>query len=201
MSDEEKAARRRLEPAQRRAELVEAAARAFSASPYDDVTMAGMASDAGASEALAFRYFPGKAALYAEVVRESLMRLRDAQDAALADAGPGQPAMAQLRLMTRIFVDFVGDNPYNWSARGGPGEPPEALAIRSQARQASIEALRDMLEQSTTQRHEFAMWGFLGFVDAACAQWVVRGCYSDERDALVETCLGALEGALGDWGA
>jgi len=201
MSIEERAARRRLDPAARREELLAAAAGIFEVRPYADVTMGDVATLAGASEALVFRYFATKAELYAEVVRRALAALGEAQDDAIDAAGPGQPVMARLRLTTRIYVDFVGANADNGSAMGGAGEPPEAAVVRAESRASYVATLRDLLPPSSALRHEFALWGFVGFVDAACIAWVERGCPGNERDVLVETCLGALEGALGDWGA
>ncbi len=201
MSIEDGVVRRRLDPATRREELLSAAAGIFEVRPYVDVTMGDVAAAAGASEALVFRYFATKAELYAEVVRHALAALGKVQADAIEAAGPGQPVMAQLRLTTRIYVDFVGDNVHNGAARGGAGEPAEAAVVRAESRASSVGALRGLLAPSSALRHEFAVWGFMGFVDAACAAWVDRGCPEDERDTLVETCLGALEGALGDWGA
>ncbi len=201
MSIEERVVRRRLDPAARREELLTAAAGIFEARPYADVTMGDVGTAAGASEALVFRYFATKAELYAEVVRRALAALGEAQVEAIEAAGPGQPVMAQLRLTTRIYVDFVGVNADNGSAMGGAGEPPEAAVVRAESRASHVATLRSLLPPSIALRHEFALWGFVGFVDAACIAWVERGCPANERDPLVETCLGALEGALGDWGA
>ena len=50
-------------------------------------------------------------------------------------------------------------------------------------------------------RHRYALWGYLGFIDAACLHWVERGCPDEERWGLVDAALGALEGGLGDWAA
>lgn len=199
MSIETKDTRRRLDPAERREELLTAAATLFGERPYSEVTMDDVASAANASQALVFRYFSTKAELYAAVVRRALAAVAAAQGAALEKAGPGEPLMGRLRLTTGIYVDFVGANARNWSARGGAGEPPEALAIRDESTSAYVEALRELLAPSTALRHEFALWGFMGFVDAACAHWVSTGCPDEAKAALVETCLGSLEGALGDW--
>src|SRR5665648_1078179 len=124
--------RRRLDPSERRERILAAATDAFAATPYDEVSVAAIAAQAEASEPLVYRYFTGKADLYAQIV---------------------------------------------------------TLAIA------------DLLARTTAARHEFALWGFFGFLDAACLCWVERGCPDDERVALVDAGLGALEGALGDWAA
>ena len=50
-------------------------------------------------------------------------------------------------------------------------------------------------------RHRYALWGYLGFIDAACLHWVERGCPDEERWGVIDAALGALEGGLGDWAA
>ena len=66
---------------------------------------------------------------------------------------------------------------------------------------APFDAMRlaQMLGVGSFARHLYAIAGFLGFVDQACARWVQNGCPPDERDLLLEAALGALEGGLGDW--
>ena len=59
-------------------------------------------------------------------------------------------------------------------------------------------ALRGPGEQA---RHRYALWGYLGFIDAACLHWVERGCPDEERWGVIDAALGALEGGLGDWAA
>ncbi|WP_259312917.1 TetR/AcrR family transcriptional regulator [Capillimicrobium parvum] len=61
------ARRRRLDPADRRDEILEAATRVFAAQPYVDVSMAEIAREAGASRALVSHYFEDKAGVFAAV--------------------------------------------------------------------------------------------------------------------------------------
>lgn len=61
------ARRRRLDPADRRDEILEAATRVFAARPYVDVSMAEIAREAGASRALVSHYFEDKAGVFAAV--------------------------------------------------------------------------------------------------------------------------------------
>ncbi|MCB2412511.1 TetR/AcrR family transcriptional regulator [Demequina sp. TTPB684] len=201
MTSETPTPRRRLDPAARREELLEAARLVFSEKSYAEATMSEIADAAGASEALVFRYFPTKAELYAELMERALAALAAEQERVVAAAGPGQPVMAQLRLTTRAYADFIKANSQHARPDAIAGEPREAARVRAQARSRYVEGLRSMLAPREDVRHEYALWGFMGFVDAACVAWIDRGCPDSERDALVETCLGALEGALGDWDA
>ena len=61
--------------------------------------------------------------------------------------------------------------------------------------------MRELLRPTAWARHEYALWGYFGFLDHACLHWVEQGCPADDRDAVAEACLGALQGALGDWGS
>jgi hypothetical protein len=75
------------------------------------------------------------------------------------------------------------------------------VAVRARARQEYVDRLRGVLVPSAAPRHEYALWGFFGFLDAACLRWVEEGCPDDRRHPLLDAAVGALEGALGDWGA
>ena len=39
------------------------------------------------------------------------------------------------------------------------------------------------------------------YIGAAAQQWASDGCPDNDRAPLVESALGSLEGALGDWGS
>lgn len=193
--------RQRLDTETRRAEILSAATALFTGARYAEVAVADVAAAAGASEALVFRYFATKAGLYTEVVRTSLADLARRQGAADAALPPHSSARDRVMTSLGILLDLVAGG--SVAARGsleGGTEPPEALAVRRQARAATIETLRGVLAPTPWERHEYALWGFLGFLDGACAHWVAGGCREEERWPLIEASLGALEGALGDWG-
>lgn len=61
----------RLGADQRRSEILAAATTAFAARPYPDVSLAGIARDAGVARGLINHYFGTKRELYLEVVREA----------------------------------------------------------------------------------------------------------------------------------
>lgn len=195
--------RRRLDPRARRAAILDAAAEAFAGSSYADVTISAIAGRAGASDALLYRYFPGKEELYAEVVRLALDDLLARQRAAVADLADGAPVRDRVRTATAVYLDHIAHHPQAWSMPlSRPGSEPEAAAsIRADARHEYVRRLRDVLAPSDQLRHEYALWGFFGFLDAACLRWVERGCPQEERWSLMDASLGALEGALGDWAA
>lgn len=192
--------RRRLDPDARRSAILDAATAAFAARPYDQVSVAALATDAGASEALVYRYFSGKAELHGEVVRaavEDLDRRRAAAEAALP---PGAPARERVRARLLAVLDHLAERPAGPASAWTPVAVEPAAGLHRAARERDVEVLRALLLPDQGERHEYALVGFAGFTDDACRRWVARGCPQDERGPLVEAALGALEGALGDWG-
>ncbi len=195
--------RKRLDPDARRAAILAAAAESFAEHPYAEVTIASVASRAGASDALLYRYYAGKEELYAEIVRLAIGDLLARQAAALEGLPAGTSTRDRVRAATVVYLDHIADHPAGWALPlTAPGaEPPAAVAIRGQARRDYVDRLRAELAPSSQARHEYALWGYFGFLDAACLRWVEGGCPDDERWPLIDAALGALEGALGDWAA
>lgn len=195
--------RRRLDPDARREAILTAAGAAFGRSAYGDVTVAAVAAEARASEALVYRYFSGKDQLYAAVLRAGLDEFVAREADALGALPAGASARDRVRVVVDVYLDTVARHPRAWAAplRGPGAEPAAAADLRREARREHVERLREILAPSTTRRHEYALWGFGGFLDAVCLHWVEAGCPAHEREPLAESVLGALEGALGDWAA
>lgn len=66
----------RMEAGDRRAQLLEVAKRLFAASGFDGATTKEIAARAGVTEALIFRHFPSKDALYEAVIEEGVAKSR-----------------------------------------------------------------------------------------------------------------------------
>ena len=202
MARSDRTPRQRLDPDERRSVILAAATEAFAQASYDAVSIATVAGRAGASEALVYRYFTGKEELYAEVLRQAIDDLLRRQGSALAELPDGVPVRDRLRATTLVYLDHVASHPTGWASPYRVGAEPEvALAIRRRTREEYVDRLRELLEPSGAARHEYALWGYFGFLDAACLRWVERGCPADDRWSLLDAALGALEGALGDWAA
>ena len=195
--------RQRLDPDARRAKILDAAGVTFAALPFSEVTIAAIARAADASDALIYRYFGGKEALYGEVVQLAITELAAGQRDALEALPDGVPARDRVRTATVVYLDHIARRPDAWAMPlRQPGSEPTAVAeLRADARRADVEHLAGLLRPNQNPRHDFALWGYFGFLDAACLHWVERGCPDDERQPLIDAALGALEGALGDWAA
>ena len=191
-----------MDPAERRELILSAARRAFASRPYEEVSLVEVAAEAQASEALVHKYFAGKAGLYAEVLRlaadDLAERTRRADDA----LPEGSSARDRVRTSVLTYLEFIAERSPGWVtyqvlAGHDPGD--EAARVRRQAREAAVAALAEVVGGSRGHRDDFALWGYLGFLDDACLRWVRAGCPDDQRHSLIDATLGCLEGALGDW--
>ena len=193
-----------MDPAERRELILSAARRAFASRPYEEVSLAEVAQEAQASEALVHKYFAGKAGLYAQVLRhaadELAERTRQADDA----LPPNSSARDRVRTSILTYLDFIAERSPGWVtyqvlAGHEPGD--EAARVRREARETAVTALAQVVGGRRGHRDDFALWGYLGFLDDACLRWVRAGCPAEQRHSLVDAALGCLEGALGDWRA
>ncbi len=193
--------RRRLDAGTRREAIVAAARAAFAEEPYDDVSVAALAARAGTSEALVYHYFESKGRLYASVLQAELDELSARQLAADAALPAGTSRRDRVRTALEIHLDHVQGASAVWARHllGAP-ETQEALTVRRRFRHDYAERMAELLGLRPWPRHEYALSGFLGFVDGASLRWRTRGCPDEERAPLLDAALGALEGALGDWG-
>lgn len=194
--------RRRLGPQERRETIIGVATDQFAARPYPDVSMAGVARLAGASEALVHKYFDTKAALYAEVLRDVLADLGRRWREADKALPPNTSSRDRVRTGLLLYLDHVAAHPSGWASpfAASANDPEAARAVRREAREGYVESLSALLSVDPTPRRRVALAGFVGFLDAACVTWVEAGCPDADRHPLVETSLGALQGAIGDWG-
>lgn len=194
--------RQRLDADARRDRILSAARDLYAAHPYSEVSAKQVAEAAGASTALVFHYFVSKAGLYTAVVSEALAELSDAQHAADVALPTNTSSRDRVRSSLTIYLDHIADHPVTWAwpLRGGV-EPRETQEVRRRARAGHVQVLSELLGFGSWARHHYALWGYFGFLDAACVAWVEKGCPTEDREPLVGASLGALEGALGDWGS
>ena len=112
------------------------------------------------------------------------------------------PEGSSARDRVRTYLDFIAEHSPGWVtyqvlAEHDPGD--EAARVRRQAREAAVAALAEVVGGSRGHRDDFALWGYLGFLDDACLRWVRAGCPDNQRHSLIDATLGCLERALDDW--
>ena len=159
-------------------------------------------SPSGASEALIYRYFGSKAELYTRLVRLAIDGLISQHGEALAELPAGSAARERIKATVSVYLDHIASHREAWAKPLRPGSEPDAvIAVRAEARRDHVRHLAVLLQPRADRRHDYALWGYLGFLDTACVRWVELGCSDAARWPLIEGFLGALEGALGDWDA
>jgi AcrR family transcriptional regulator len=191
--------RKRLSPVQRRSAILTAARDAFAGATYDAVSLAGIAGAADASEALVHRYFATKGELYVEIVRSSIDTLLDRQRAADdAVGGPDADRWQRVVATIEVYLDFVSDPAQGWAAplRRSHGSFQAAALARTEATTHYVELLREVLGVDAGEPRDQAIYGYVGFLDAACLSWVEAGADAGQRAAMITMALGALSGAL-----
>lgn len=203
MRTQDRQARQRLGPQARTDAILEAATSAFTASTYDQVSVTAIAAAAGASEGLVYKYFDNKPGLYTEVVRLQFERLAARQADVIARLHPNTSSRDLVRLSIEAVLDHVKTLRADWASPffTGAYEPEPVQDLRRQYRREFAAGLAERLDNPDYRRAQLAIVGFLGYLGAAAQQWAEDGCPAADRGPLVEAALGALEGALGDWGS
>lgn len=197
----DKTPRQRLGVEVRQVAILDAAEAEFSQNSYVEVKVSDVAARAQASPALVFRYFDSKSGLYVAVLQRAIGKLLDDQKRAVKCLGKYASARERVRAALEVYLDFVANNPVGWVNPLSAGEEPaEVRQVWTDTLAQYRQMLRDILQPSNLHRHDYALWGYFGFISQACATWVLAGCPEGHRGGLIEACLGALEGALGDWG-
>ncbi|WP_407689000.1 TetR/AcrR family transcriptional regulator [Mycobacterium sp. HUMS_1102779] len=186
--------RSRLEPQQRRQQLLDVGAAMFAEKPYEEVFVEDIAARAGVSRALLYHYFPSKRDLYVAIFTRASNRLL-----ARANPDPGLPLAEQLAAGLEAHIQYFADHPFEAIAinRGALSDDPTIQAIINNELNVVGQRLIDKLAGEGRPRDvtEIAVEGWLGFVRAACVKWVQAQKIT--RIELTEMCTRAFECALG----
>jgi AcrR family transcriptional regulator len=183
--------RRRLQPDQRRKEILRAAARAFSQRPYDEVHIDEIAGEAGASRALVNHYFGDKRGLFLAVARAVVDRMPATVRTDLTDLSPEQMVDAN----TAAWLDGVeaGKATFLAFAGNGPiGRDPQLEAFQDE--------LRDRIATRMLANHLggaeppaaalFTMRATLGMIERAIVDWISgKGGSRAQTHALIATTI------------
>ncbi|WP_273416454.1 TetR/AcrR family transcriptional regulator [Corynebacterium appendicis] len=195
VEQEARALRRRLPVVQRRAQILDVAGAMFAEHGYNGVSTHAVAQACGVSEGLLFHHFPSKAEIYAAVVERRLDRLDEEMERAAAQLPPNSPRRDTVRALLVSYLDHIAADPMSWAAVTRGDTPAEAQFVGIERRDGVVDKLLGVVGD-----RPIAVSGFLGFVEAVCLDWVDAGCPNEAREPIAAAALGALEGALGDWG-
>ena len=189
------ASRRRLPVEQRRAQILDTAGAMFAEYGYNAVSTHAVAQECGVSEGLLFHHFPSKAEIYAAVVARRFDQLDEEMERAAAQLPQNSPKRDTVRALLVTYLDHIAADPLSWAAVTRGDTPAEAQFVGIERRDGVVDKLLALVGD-----RPIAVSGFLGFVQAVCLDWVDAGCPDESRELIIAAALGALEGALGDWG-
>jgi AcrR family transcriptional regulator len=174
------AQRRRLEPDQRRSEILAVARKLFGHGSYSSVSTADIAAAAGAARGLINHYFGSKRGLYLEVVREMLV-----VPASVAENLPRTSAEERISICVDRWLDVVERNKELWLSAIGS----EAIGQDSDVEQIMLEAdevatnhilqaamMSDVTEGRDQLRAMIRAYGSM--LKAASREWLVREALS-----------------------
>jgi AcrR family transcriptional regulator len=185
--------RRRLDPAQRYGELVEAGAALFAEHPYDDVRMDDVATRAGVSRALLYRHFPAKRDLFEAVYRRAADRLL-----ATTELGPSGPLADQVAAGLDAHIDYFVANRNTVLAanRVLAGDPKIQAVIDDELAELQRRLLDTLgIDGPRGPLASATLWSWLVFVRTLCVDWLADP-QAYGREELRAVCAGALLGAL-----
>jgi AcrR family transcriptional regulator len=184
----------RLEPQQRREQLLDVGAAMFAEKPYEDVFVEDIAARAQVSRALLYHYYPSKRDLYIAIFKRASNRLL-----ARTHPDPQLPLAEQLANGLEAHIQYFADHPFEAITlnRGALSDDPTIQAIVTEELNVVGQRLIHKLVTEGRPRDvtEIAVEGWLAFVRAACVKWVQSQKIS--RADLTETCLRAFECASG----
>jgi AcrR family transcriptional regulator len=183
---------RRLEPDERREQILTCATRLFGERPYAAVSTTELAAQAGVARGLINHYFGTKRDLYLEVVHRMVTIPRFA-----VEQLPDGPLEDRVAAAVDWFLDGVARNSTAWlAATGEVGGDPEVERILAEADETAADRVLEAtgLGAAAAHRELRAMVrSYGGMVRAAAREWLVRKDLTREQvQILLSTTLLAL---------
>jgi len=189
----------RLEPDDRRGQILSAARRVFTTSGLAGASMAAIADEAGVTRGLLNHYFGTKRDLYLAVVVELAAELPLRVRTDLGDV----PLEQIIDTNVGVWLDTVDSDRALWLAILGVatiGSDPEVDAIITEARDAVVErmALNHSGGRPPSEELRLVLRVYLGALEAAAREWALRGRASREQvhALLVGTLLAMVRDVL-----
>ncbi|WP_037606112.1 TetR/AcrR family transcriptional regulator [Streptacidiphilus rugosus] len=185
--------RKRLTPADRRAQLLAVGARCFAARPYEDVLMDEVAGQAGVSRALLYRHFPTKQALFAAVYQQ-------AADQLLAETriDPADSLVGQLVQGMDVHLDYFVANRHAvlTANRVLAGDPVIQTIMTDEldALRARLLAVLPLADEASRAAVSAVLRSWLVFVQVLVVDWLTEETCT--REQIRDVCVGAVLGAL-----
>ncbi|MEV6769526.1 TetR/AcrR family transcriptional regulator [Nocardia sp. NPDC051030] len=176
-ADDPRSRRRRLEPDERRAQILTCAIDMFGERPYAAVSTAELAQRAGVARGLINHYFGNKRDLYLAVVRRMVTLPRPE----VLGAPAGTTLRERIDASVEWLLDTIGEHGTTWvkvTGLEGIGDDPEVQRILDEADSAAADRVVQMMGLSDSLHSEqlrALVRCYGGLVKAAGREWIVRG--------------------------
>ncbi|MFI2608888.1 TetR/AcrR family transcriptional regulator [Kitasatospora sp. NPDC018619] len=185
--------RRRLSPAERRAQLLSVGARMFAERPYEEVLMEEVAARAGVSRALLYRHFASKRELFAEVYREAAADLL-----ARSRFDPADTLVEQLVEGMDAHLDYFVANRHAVLAANrvlaGDQVIQTIMTEELDTLRGRLLGVLPLADERNRQAASQVLRSWLVFVRVLVIDWLTEE--SCTRTELRDACIGAVLGAL-----
>lgn len=180
VSEQRPRSRTRLDPAVRRRQIAEAAARVFSENDPSDVSFELIAEEAGVSRGLVYSYFGDRGSLFAAAYNHEMERLDAEIDRALESLGSDRDRLA------RAVSAYLG---FAWRHRSSWELIASASSSRHPAVRGAIQARIDRIAASITDTPEVRLLvrGVIGMLEAAAIHTLESGDVDPEGLAALLT--------------
>lgn len=168
---------RRLEPDERRQQILSCARHLFGERPYTAVSTSDIAREAGVARGLLNHYFGNKRQLYLEVVRQMVF-----VPPFTADQLPKGPLKKRVDAYLDRFLDVISRHRKMWLAAIGAqgiGQDPDVERVLREADELAAEQVLDAVDvaQQAEHREELLamMRAYGGMVKASTREWLFYG--------------------------
>jgi AcrR family transcriptional regulator len=161
---------RRLEPDERREQILACAMKLFGERPYAAVSTTELAAQAGVARGLINHYFGTKRDLYLEVVRRMVTIPRFA-----VEQLPHGPLEKRVTAAVDWFLEGVSRNSKAWlAATGAIGRDPEIERILDQADETAADRVLEATGLADAPELRAMVRSYGGMVKSAAREWLVR---------------------------
>lgn len=187
----------RLDPAQRRAQLISLGVKMLAQRPLEQISVEDIADQAGVSRGLLFHYFSSKHDFHVAIVRENSREMLD-------KTAPEEPRDGQmssdslfdtLRGVLASYVDYVSENRFTYVSllRGTASGDPDMRAVFEETRTVMADralVYLPLIGVPRTPQLELAVRGWIAFVEEATITWLRDP--KTTRDELIDMTVRAL---------
>jgi len=195
---------RRLEPDQRREEILSCAVRLFGERPYADVSTTDIAQASGVARGLINHYFGTKRGLFLEAVRAMVTI-----PAVAVEQLPEGDLATRVDASVTWFLDVVSRHKTSWLAAvdgGGVGRDPDIEKVLAEADEVAADSILIAvgLSEVAAGREDLRsiVRAYCGLAKATGREWLERGALDrpQAHDLLATTLITIVEDVFGRLG-